>query len=56
MSALNLAEFGGRVVSLHVYSRPIERCLVYSPLQNRCGEVVLRYTSEYGKLCAGVSL
>jgi predicted metal-dependent enzyme (double-stranded beta helix superfamily) len=53
---LNLAEFGGRAVSLHVYSRPIERCLVYSPSQNRFSEVVLRYTSEYGKLCAGVSL
>lgn len=51
---LNLAEFGGRAVSLHIYSRPFDRCLVYSPSQNRCSEVVLRYTSEYGKVCAGV--
>jgi cysteine dioxygenase len=48
---LNLAEFGGRAVSLHIYSRPIDRCLVYSPSNNQCHEVVLRYTSEYGRRC-----
>jgi predicted metal-dependent enzyme (double-stranded beta helix superfamily) len=48
---LNLEQFGGRAVSLHIYSRPIDRCLVYSPSQNHCREVVLQYTSEYGKLC-----
>jgi len=48
---LNLDEFGGRAVSLHIYSRPIERCLVYSPSQNRCSEVQLHYTSEYGRRC-----
>lgn len=53
---LNLAEFGRRAVSLHVYSKPVDRCLVYSPVKNQCGEVVLRYTSEYGQLCPGVSL
>ncbi|MGH9842488.1 MAG: cysteine dioxygenase [Blastocatellia bacterium] len=47
---LNLAEFGRRAVSLHIYSRPIDRCLVYSSTKNQYGEVVLRYTSEYGKL------
>ena len=53
---LNLKKFGGRAVSLHIYSRPIDRCLVYSPSQNQYREVVLNYTSEYGKLCAGVRL
>jgi hypothetical protein len=53
---LNLEEFGRRAVSLHVYSNPIDRCLVYSSTKNQYGEVVLRYTSQYGQLCPGVSL
>ncbi len=53
---LNLAEFGRRAVSLHVYSKPINRCLVYSPKENRYGEVMLHYTSELGQLCPGVRL
>ncbi len=48
---LNSAEFAERAVSLHIYSKPFNRCLVYSIPQNSCGEVELFYTSEYGKLC-----
>ena len=53
---LNLAEFGRRAVSLHIYSRPFDRCLIYSRSKNRCSEVQLHYTSEYGRLCAGIEV
>ena len=46
----NPAEFGERAVSLHVYSRPFDRCLVYSQEQHKCGEIHLSYTSEFGVL------
>ncbi|HKE32010.1 MAG TPA: cysteine dioxygenase family protein [Candidatus Angelobacter sp.] len=45
----NPAEFGQRAVSLHVYSRPYDSCVVYSEEQHKCGEIKLSYTSEYGK-------
>jgi cysteine dioxygenase len=45
----NPAEFGHRAVSLHVYSRPYDSCVVYSDEQHKCGEIKLRYTSEFGK-------
>jgi cysteine dioxygenase len=44
----NPAEFGERAVSLHVYSRPYDSCVVYSDEQHKCGEIKLSYTSEYG--------
>lgn len=44
----NPSEFAERAVSLHVYSRPYDRCLVYSQEQHKCGEIHLNYTSEYG--------
>ena len=44
----NPAEFNARAVSLHVYSRPFDTCVVYSPEQHKCGEIELHYTSEYG--------
>jgi cysteine dioxygenase len=44
----NPAEFGERAVSLHVYSRPYDRCMVYSQEQHKCGEIKLSYTTEYG--------
>ncbi|HXU36084.1 MAG TPA: cysteine dioxygenase family protein [Blastocatellia bacterium] len=50
---LNLAKFDERAVSLHIYSRPFERCLVYSLETNQYQEIPLHYTSEYGKLCEG---
>ena len=46
---LNPKEFNQRAVSLHVYSRPYDSCVVYSPEQNTCGEIKLHYTTEYGK-------
>ncbi|MGA8154241.1 MAG: cysteine dioxygenase family protein [Terriglobales bacterium] len=45
----NPREFNQRAVSLHVYSRPFDTCVVYSPEQGTCGEIKLHYTTEYGK-------
>ncbi len=46
---VNPREFGERAVSLHVYSRPFDTCVVYSPEQRTCGEIRLRFNTEYGK-------
>ena len=46
---INPHEFGQRAVSLHVYSRPFDTCVVYSPEQGTCGEIKLHFTTEYGK-------
>jgi cysteine dioxygenase len=46
---LNPREFSQRAVSLHVYSRPFDTCVVYSAEQGTCGEIQLHYTTEYGK-------
>ncbi len=46
---VNPREFDERAVSLHVYSRPFDSCVVYSPDQGTCGEIKLHYTTEYGK-------
>jgi len=46
---INPREFGQRAVSLHVYSRPFDSCVVYSPEQGTCGEIQLHYTTEFGK-------
>jgi cysteine dioxygenase len=48
----NPREWNERAVSLHVYSRPFDSCIVYSVDQGSCGEIGLQYTSQYGKLCA----
>lgn len=45
----NPREFNERAVSLHIYSRPFDSCVVYSPEQGTCGEIRLHYTTEYGK-------
>jgi cysteine dioxygenase len=45
----NPREFNQRAVSLHVYSRPFDTCVVYSPEQGTCGEIKLHYNTEYGK-------
>jgi hypothetical protein len=37
-------------VSLHLYSRPFDSCVVYSVEQRSCGEIGLHYNSMYGKL------
>ena len=46
---LNPREFNERAVSLHVYSRPFDTCIVYSPEQGSCGEIKLHYTTEFGE-------
>ena len=46
----NPREFNQRAVSLHVYSRPFDTCVVYSPEQGTCGEIKLHYNTEYGKV------
>lgn len=47
-SVYNPREFGERAVSLHVYSRPFDSCIVYSVDQKTCGEIKLHYNSQYG--------
>jgi len=49
----NPREFNQRAVSLHVYSRPFDTCVVYSSEQGTCGEIQLHYTTEYGKTVQG---
>lgn len=46
----NPREWGARAVSLHLYSRPFDSCIVYSAEKGTCGEIGLNYTSVYGKL------
>jgi cysteine dioxygenase len=46
---INPQEFNQRAVSLHVYSRPFDTCVVYSPEQGTCGEIRLHFNTEYGK-------
>ena len=41
----NPREFQQRAVSLHVYSLPYNRCVVYSEEQGTCGEIELSYTT-----------
>jgi cysteine dioxygenase len=52
-AVLNLPEFQERAVSLHVYSHPYDRCLVYTPEKNTYCEVPLFFDSEYGKRTSG---
>ncbi len=46
---VNPREFNQRAVSLHVYSRPFDTCVVYSPEQGTCGEIGLHFNTMYGK-------
>jgi cysteine dioxygenase len=46
---VNPREFKHRAVSLHVYSRPFDTCVVYSPEQGTCGEIRLHFNTEFGK-------
>lgn len=46
---LNPKHFGERAVSLHIYSRPFDTCVVYSPEQGTCGVIKLHYTTTFGK-------
>lgn len=53
---LNLPEFDERAVSLHIYSKPFDKCLSYCLETDRVAEVPLYYTSVKGKLCEGIEL
>lgn len=53
---LNLAEYDERAVSIHIYSKPYDRCLSYCRDTDTYKEVQLCYTSIDGKLCDGVRL
>lgn len=45
----NPVEFDQRAASLHVYSRPYDRCMIYVPERKSCAEVQLYFDTEYGK-------
>ena len=53
---LNLPEFDERAVSIHIYSKPYDRCLSYCRDTDTFKVVKLFYTSIDGKLCDGVRL
>jgi predicted metal-dependent enzyme (double-stranded beta helix superfamily) len=46
---INPREANQRAVTLHVYSRPFDTCMVYSPEQGTCGDIRLRYNTVFGK-------
>ena len=46
---VNPREANQRAVTLHVYSRPFDTCMVYSPEQGTCGEIQLHYNTVFGK-------
>ncbi len=46
---VNPREFNERAVSLHVYSRPFDTCVVYSPEQGTCGEIQLHFNTRFGQ-------
>ncbi|MGA7566924.1 MAG: cysteine dioxygenase family protein [Terriglobales bacterium] len=46
---VNPQEGNQRAVTLHVYSRPFDTCVVYSPEQGICGEIQLHYNTVFGK-------
>jgi cysteine dioxygenase len=48
-AVLNLPEYGQRAASLHVYSHPYDRCLVYDLAKKSYCEVPLFYDSEHGR-------
>lgn len=50
---LNLVEYGERAVSIHIYSKPFDKCLSYCLETDSFKEVPLFYTSIGGKPCRG---
>jgi cysteine dioxygenase len=46
---LNPRHFAERAVSLHVYSRPFDTCVVYSPENGTCGEIKLHFNTRFGQ-------
>lgn len=53
---LNLPEFDERAVSIHIYSKPFNKCLTYCRDTDRFSEVSLSYASIGGRLCEGFTL
>ncbi len=53
---LNLPEFESRAVSLHIYSKPFDKCISYCRDTDTFKNVPLFYTSVEGKLCDGIVL
>ena len=53
---LNLPEFDEPAVSLHIYSKPFNKCLCYCKDTDTFKEVNLCYTSIEGVLCEGIKL
>jgi cysteine dioxygenase len=47
---VNPREFNQRAISLHVYSRPFDTCVVYSPEQGTCGEIQLHFNTMFGEV------
>lgn len=50
-SVSNSPDFQQRAVSVHVYSRPFDSCLIYDLENKQCQRVRLSYYSMYGKRC-----
>ena len=50
---VNPRDANQRAVTLHVYSRPFDSCVVYSPEQGTCGDVRLHYNTMFGKAVVG---
>jgi cysteine dioxygenase len=48
-SVCNPREFNQRAVSLHIYSRPFDSCVVYSDEQGTCGEIQLHFNTKFGE-------
>ncbi len=46
---INPRQANQRAVTLHVYSRPFDTCVVYSPEQGTCGDIRLHYNTVFGK-------
>jgi len=44
----NPKEARTRAVSLHIYSHPIDKCMVYSKEKRTCGQIDLHYTTKFG--------
>jgi cysteine dioxygenase len=53
---LNLPEFNERAVSVHIYSKPFNKCLTYCRDTDTFKEVNLCYASIRGELCDGIEL
>ncbi len=50
---VNPRDANQRAVTLHVYSRPFDSCVVYSPEQGTCGDIRLHYNTVFGKAVGG---